>query len=163
WFRQVLLVMTEPAFTKTLPEPSVSMPPPASPARLLLMVVLLRVRVQGVLTTFSIETPPPSWVAVLRVTTMLVKVRLARPWSRTPRVRLVVSSPGVLLAAWTAERRVTTPAGGLRMSARVLTLKTAGARRLSSPSSAGRTSPFPHRGRGERDGAGALALCGAAG
>ena len=60
------------------------MPPPASPAWLLLMVLLLTVNVQGVLTMFSIEMPPPSAVATLSVTTMLFSVRLALPWSRMP-------------------------------------------------------------------------------
>src|SRR5262249_18187941 len=40
--------------------------------------------------------------------------------------------PGVLLAIWMADRSVTTPGGGLRTSAKLLTLKTAGARRSSS-------------------------------
>ena len=78
------VVTTPPAMT-TLPLPSVSRPPPASPARLLLMVLLLTVSVQGVLAgAFSIDTPPPSALAVLLVTTMLFRVRLALPWSRMP-------------------------------------------------------------------------------
>src|SRR5436309_4823135 len=46
----------------------------------------------------------------------------------------MVLPPGVALAAWMAERNVTTPAGGFRMSAKLLTLKTAGTRRSSSTS-----------------------------
>ena len=69
---------------ETLPEPSVSTPPPASPAWLLLIVLLLSVSVQGVLTVFSIDTPPPSAVAELLVTIMLFSVRLWLPWSRMP-------------------------------------------------------------------------------
>ncbi len=85
WLTVVLPVMTVPALMKTLPLPSVSTPPPASPAWLLLMVLLLTVSVQGVLAgAFSIDTPPPSAVARLLVTTMLVRVRLALPWSRMP-------------------------------------------------------------------------------
>src|SRR6516162_3828643 len=46
--------------------------------------------------------------------------------------------PGVLLAAWIAERSVTTPGAGFKMSAKLLTLKTAGAKRSSKHSNAGR-------------------------
>ena len=57
-------------------------------------VLLLTVSVQCVLTVFSIETPPPSAVAVLLVTTMLFSVRLALPWSRMPPPLPAAPSPG---------------------------------------------------------------------
>ena len=84
WLRQVLPEMTVPALMKSLPEPSASMPPPASPAWLSLMVLLLAVNVQGTLTVFSKTTPPPSAVAELPVTVTLFRVRLALPLSRMP-------------------------------------------------------------------------------
>src|SRR6266403_952008 len=46
----------------------------------------------------------------------------------------MVLPPGVLFAATTAERSVTMPGPGWRISAKLLTLKTAGARRSSRPS-----------------------------
>ena len=49
WLTEVLPVMTVPVLMKTWPEPSSSTPPPASPAWLSLMVLLLMVSVQGVL------------------------------------------------------------------------------------------------------------------
>ena len=55
-------------------------------------------------------------------------------------VRLMVLPPGVALACWMAERSVTVPAAGLRTSARLLTLKTAGTQRSSSNSKVGRAS-----------------------
>ncbi len=84
WLTQVLPVMTVPVLMTTLPEPSSSMPPPASPAWLLLMMLLLMVNFHGSLTVFSMETPPPSAVAVLPVRTTLLRTRLALPWSRMP-------------------------------------------------------------------------------
>src|SRR5262249_56166106 len=84
WVREVLPLITVPGLMKILPEPSASMPPPASPAWLLLMTLLLTVSVQGTLTTFSKTTPPPSAVAVLLVTTVSVSVRLALATSRVP-------------------------------------------------------------------------------
>ena len=51
-----------------------------------------------------------------------------------PTVKLMVFPPGVAFAAWIAERSVTTPAGGVRMSAKLFTLKTAGTRRFSNDS-----------------------------
>src|SRR5262245_61568210 len=50
----------------------------------------------------------------------------------------MVLLPGVALAIAMAERRVTTPGAGFRTSARLLTLKTAGAKRSSKHSTAGR-------------------------
>ncbi len=68
----------------SLPKPSVSTPPPASPARLSVIVLLLIVSAHLVLTVFSMETPPPSAVAALSVRTMLFSVRSTGPTSRMP-------------------------------------------------------------------------------
>src|SRR5271163_4418618 len=51
----------------------------------------------------------------------------------------------VLLAAWMAERSVTVPAGGFRMSATLLTLNVAGTQRSSRMSTAGRQRRRPRR------------------
>ncbi len=83
WLTQVLQVMTL-LLIVTTPRPSVSTPPPASPAWLLLMVLLVMVSFHGVLTVFSMETPPPSALALLPVTMTLFRTRLALPWSRMP-------------------------------------------------------------------------------
>src|SRR5438067_2252359 len=98
---------------RILPLPLEKIPPPASLTVLLLMVLLLMVSVQAASAKSHMHTLRPSSSAELLVTTMLFRVTL------TARI---------------AERRVTTPVGGMRMSAKLLTLKTAGARRLSSSS-----------------------------
>src|SRR5260370_136169 len=76
--------MTVPGLMTTVPAPSVSMPPPASPEWLLLIVLLFTVSVQLLLTVFAITTPPPSAFDTLLVMTILVSVRLVLPWSRMP-------------------------------------------------------------------------------
>ena len=53
-------------------------------------------------------------------------------------VRSMVLPPGVAFACWMAERSVTMPGPGLRTSARLFTLKTAGTQRSSSDSRPGR-------------------------
>src|SRR5262249_13420950 len=77
WLTQVLPLSTLPGLMNTLPLPTVLMPPPASPAWLLLIVLLLTVSVQGALTSLSIATPAPAPALTLLVRTMLVRVRLA--------------------------------------------------------------------------------------
>src|SRR5262249_14247622 len=67
---------------------------PASPAWLLLMMLLLIVSFHGSLTLFSMDTPPPSAVATLLVMTMLFSTRLALPWSRMPPPDPAAPSPG---------------------------------------------------------------------
>src|SRR5262249_61918836 len=64
--------------------PIVLIPPPASPERLLLIVLLTTFSVQGVLNPsgFSMEMAPPAACAVLPERIMLSRVRLALKLSR---------------------------------------------------------------------------------
>ena len=80
WLRQVLSAMVELFLMRIWPVPSDSMPPPASPAWLLMTVVLSTVSAQLVLTVgFSIDTPPPSAVAELLVRMSPLRIRLTGP------------------------------------------------------------------------------------
>ena len=102
----------------TVPAPSVSMPPPASPAWLLLMTVLLSVNVQEPLSVvLNITTPPPSAVALLWSTTMSVSVRFTLPWSRMPPPLPAAPSPGDAMPFSTVKPSRTTvnPAGGVTL------------------------------------------------